>query len=993
MTTITLYVPGMAFDGESLAQGKSLGGSETAGWAVARELARRGHRVTLFCRCGEERQGAYEGVHYQDIGPQNERTPFGGHFEWYAQNVPHDVLIGQRAPGLFARVRAARLGLWWIHDLAVRRHLGHLNQAAWNIDGLLCVSEFHKAQAADVYGWDPQRIHVLRNGVDASTFGPPADPERKRRSKTMLYSSRPERGLAALVAPDGVMPRLAEADPELQLLVAGYDHVTADTEAMYQALWRRCRELPNVTLLGSLSQTQLHHVMQGAWLHCYPTDFEETSCITAMEAQIAGTPVLTRAVGGLPETLQDGGAVWIAGERVDAGKAAEAILALRDDPEHWQRLHEAALSVAPRFDWVGSVDELERVIQQAFHERKGTIARANVGMARHCLMHGDVVALKHWLAQLRMADPEALLSRAQRDELRLYDFVDTGRFAGHYAAFYESEQVKGVQYGPQSMDGDPRYDATVRWLLQQPPEAHVLDWGCAHGPQTNNLAKRFPEMTFVGVDIAPDNVRIAREWAEAEGIANVRFLTTTEVEGGELVPGTFEVLLAEEVLEHVPDAGAFMDELTAFLAPTGKVFFSVPYGPHEYMSRVQTAHDWRWRGHIQHLEEADLRDLFGHHANFGLHAVPYTHWRDFPLGWWIGNFDAPAQPSGRVDYTRKWRTTAPRELLSVCMIATPDGATLAATLASVHEVAEEILIGIDAGDNPAEPPAGRAWDIAAEYGATAFAIESPLRTGFDAARNTVIDRAAHDWVLWIDDDERLMHPERLHKYLRPNHYDSYAVPQHHFAVEPAGKLKTDYPCRLFRTGRGFRFYGVVHEHPERGELNSGPGRTLVLPDVAVAHQGYATEDGRRQRFWRNWPLMQRDREQYPERRLGRFLWIRDMAHINRFEISRYGRPTAACATRAQEAIAMWRALLEERQTRLAVDSLEYLGELADLATNGQAVEVELNLGVNRFGLGDHLNGTGAPRLFRGRLPSTEDARALITVLAEERLEAVEGQYL
>ena len=43
-----LYVPGMSFNGATLAQGKSLGGSESAGYYLARELARRGAQVTVF---------------------------------------------------------------------------------------------------------------------------------------------------------------------------------------------------------------------------------------------------------------------------------------------------------------------------------------------------------------------------------------------------------------------------------------------------------------------------------------------------------------------------------------------------------------------------------------------------------------------------------------------------------------------------------------------------------------------------------------------------------------------------------------------------------------------------------------------------------------------------------------------------------------------------------------------------------------------------------
>ena len=54
---------------------------------------------------------------------------------------------------------------------------------------------------------------------------------------------------------------------------------------------------------------------------------------------------------------------------------------------------------------------------------------------------------------------------------------------------------------------------------------------------------------------------------------------------------------------------------------------------------------------------------------------------------------------------------------------------------------------------------------------------------------------------------------------------------------------------------------------------------MLLPVVKIAHYGYKDEGTRKERFARNLPLILRDREENPERILGKFLWLRDLAQM------------------------------------------------------------------------------------------------------------------
>ena len=181
----------------------------------------------------------------------------------------------------------------------------------------------------------------------------------------------------------------------------------------------------------------------------------------------------------------------------------------------------------------------------------------------------------------------------------------------------------------------------------------------------------------------------------------------------------------------------------------------------------------------------------------------------------------------------------------------------------------------------------------------------------------------------------------------------------------------------------------MHEHPELG-LNEGPGQVLLLPDVAICHNGYLTEEVRRARFQRNLPLMLKDRQRNGERLLGRFLWIRDLAHLNRFEFEQTGGLSPAMRERAEEAVDLWRGLLDDGQVRMAVDALPYYSEAANLLSSG-GIECSLQVGIGHRGLGD--TGEQPPPLCQGQFLEPGDIERLTTALVREKTALVSGPYV
>lgn len=98
----------------------------------------------------------------------------------------------------------------------------------------------------------------------------------------------------------------------------------------------------------------------------------------------------------------------------------------------------------------------------------------------------------------------------------------------------------------------------------------ALDIGCGAGLVCEPLARLGAQVT--GVDAAAENVAAASAHAEASGV-DIRYMAG---EVASLDIGTFDLVTALEVVEHVADKAAFLSDVALRLAPEGLLVLSTP---------------------------------------------------------------------------------------------------------------------------------------------------------------------------------------------------------------------------------------------------------------------------------------------------------------------------------------------------------------------------------------------------------------------------------
>ncbi len=283
-----------------------------------------------------------------------------------------DLVLGSWAypDGFAAVVLADLLGVPAVvklhgSDMNVVAHLrGPRKRLAWALpraERVIAVSAA-LAEQARALGVAPERVDVVRNGIDRNTFRPRDRAEARRslgldpEESIVLYVghvTRPKGALDLVRAFESAGPRLKNA----RLAMVGDGADAAECVALARELGVKA------TFAGSRPHSEVATWLAACDLLALPS-WNEGMPNVVLEALASGRPVVASRVGGIPEVVDSdvAGALVPAQDAVALGRALELVLSREHDPERIS----SSLRVP---DWHESARSLHQSLLEALASR------------------------------------------------------------------------------------------------------------------------------------------------------------------------------------------------------------------------------------------------------------------------------------------------------------------------------------------------------------------------------------------------------------------------------------------------------------------------------------------------------------------------------------------------------------------------------------------------------------------------------------------------
>jgi glycosyltransferase involved in cell wall biosynthesis len=278
------------FNGKNY-QERTVYGSENAVVHLAEQMT-EDYQVFVFCPCRPEDAIVHNNVTYMNLNS----------FSSFHEQVHINVMIVSRYTHFFYtfQINADKVFLW-VHDARAHDHFQgkcfkddgkhFFRNLVPNIDGIVCVSKWHKdyfLMWSEMQPKDTHKVHVINNSVDNTYF---SIEEKKKNS--FVWCSDTTRGLDILLK---MFPRILAEFPDATLDIH-FSSISDYQRALIEPMKNNVRflgKIPERDLCKKLCQTDF-------WL--YSNTSHETFAIVGLQATLAGCVSICRKYSGLLDSV------------------------------------------------------------------------------------------------------------------------------------------------------------------------------------------------------------------------------------------------------------------------------------------------------------------------------------------------------------------------------------------------------------------------------------------------------------------------------------------------------------------------------------------------------------------------------------------------------------------------------------------------------------------------------------------------------------------
>lgn len=317
------------------AKNKGIGSLQSSLIELSREFAKRGHDVTCFVRCNTP--DLYDGVKYYDVSSY--------------EMEPVDLFIGFES---FPKEVTASKVVNWVHRSTAA-------EAYPDVDKIILASAWQKNYLVKEGLSEEliEKVVVIPSGVNLELF---SQPDIEKREFSIVHTAFPTKGMVYL---KDIFPRIRERIPKAELHVYSGGGLWGWEDKQFRKMYNDMIKA-RILFHGQLGRENLARQLNMFKVFLYPCTFEETFCLTILEAMAAGCVPITTSIADLPNIVENGKTGYIVeGNPKDymwQHHAADMVQELLTNSKKFITMSDAARVFASQFTWEKTAKEFEGLV-------------------------------------------------------------------------------------------------------------------------------------------------------------------------------------------------------------------------------------------------------------------------------------------------------------------------------------------------------------------------------------------------------------------------------------------------------------------------------------------------------------------------------------------------------------------------------------------------------------------------------------------------------